>query len=592
MQAKYHRPHLSKDPQKWLLGKIQEELGEFQKHDSLRTWPDNWIFATNIDPSGAPDTGVFDRANEVVVAAHPQLNGHFHIWGGAKILQLLALHPEVAEYYSHFLTPGHVLTSLYQQLNDAQASVRSIVRYFVVTQFNEQQYTKLEQAGSTSDTRPGIHRLFTDLPFLDKRAELRGMSAESLAQTAAQNHRWDLGLPEVPSWRAWRRHPSRARIWFIKGGPGQGKSTLTQYLAQIHRAALMLGPEAPAATWQQIETAKEIQAAATKSGLWPVAARIPVYIELKDFAKWFGERSDEQPHGVLTYLSERLSQRLEQVVLTGTLKRVFSQARWLFVFDGLDEVPSDVKDRLAAEVTSFVDDGLIELATDALIVCTSRPQGYSGQFSHLDSAEIDLVFLNPMQALNCAAPVLTFDRSEQESKYHLETLTEALQAASIREIMTTPLQAHIMAVVVRDGGRPPDRKWRLFANFYQVIKKREANRNLPDGRISKLLRSGDKLIKALHNRLGFELHARAERSDGAQTSIKRDELETIVRQTVSDLQLTNIEGTVGTLMKATTDRLVLVNTPESGEYVRFDIRPLQEFFAAEFVYEDTAAEHL
>jgi 5S rRNA maturation endonuclease (ribonuclease M5) len=28
----------------------------------------------------------------------------------------------------------------------------------------------------------------------------------------------------------------------------------------------------------------------------------------------------------------------------------------------------------------------------------------------------------------------------------------------------------------------------------------------------------------------------------------------------------------------------LVNTPESGEYVRFDIRPLQEFFAAEHIY--------
>ena len=27
------------------------------------------------------------------------------------------------------------------------------------------------------------------------------------------------------------------------------------------------------------------------------------------------------------------------------------------------------------------------------------------------------------------------------------------------------LQAHIMAVVVRDGGKPPERKWQLFTNF-------------------------------------------------------------------------------------------------------------------------------
>ena len=38
-------------------------------------------------------------------------------------------------------------------------------------------------------------------------------------------------------------------------------------------------------------------------------------------------------------------------------------------------------------------------------------------------------------------------------------------------------------------------------------------------------------------------------------------------------------------MRATTERLVLVSTPETGEYVRFDIRPLQEFFAAEHIYQ-------
>ena len=137
LQAKYHRPHLSKDAQKWLLSQVQQEISGFEDSDSKRVWPDNWIFVTNIDPSGDPETGAFDRAQQLVTKARPQLQGHFHIWGGAKILHLLALHPEIVDYYSHFLTPGHVLTSLYQQLNDAQASLHSIIRHFVVTQFNE-----------------------------------------------------------------------------------------------------------------------------------------------------------------------------------------------------------------------------------------------------------------------------------------------------------------------------------------------------------------------------------------------------------------------------------------------------------------------
>ncbi|MEO0970810.1 MAG: hypothetical protein AAFX80_21420, partial [Cyanobacteria bacterium J06639_18] len=54
----------------------------------------------------------------------------------------------------------------------------------------------------------------------------------------------------------------------------------------------------------------------------------------------------------------------------------------------------------------------------------------------------------------------------------------------------------------------------------------------------------------------------------------------------------DIEETVDVLMKATTDRLVLVSTPDDGNHVRFDIRPLQEFFAAEFLYESVDVEEL
>jgi hypothetical protein len=52
------------------------------------------------------------------------------------------------------------------------------------------------------------------------------------------------------------------------------------------------------------------------------------------------------------------------------------------------------------------------------------------------------------------------------------------------------------------------------------------------------------------------------------------------------------DKTVAVLMRATTDRLVLVSTPDDGDHLRFDIRPLQEFFAAEFLYESVSAEEL
>ncbi|CAO3437826.1 NACHT domain-containing protein, partial [Azospirillum endophyticum] len=250
------------------------------------------------------------------------------------------------------------------------------------------------------------------------------------------------------------------------------------------------------------------------------------------------------------------------------------------------------KDAVSSEVIVFIDDVLVGCQSDVAAVCTSRPQGYSGQLSALDATTIELTHLSPQQALKCALPVLQIERSDEDSKSYYEILSEAILSPSIQEIMTSPLQAHIMAVVVRDGGKPPERRWALFNNFYHVIKKREANRKLPDKNLSRLLLQGDRLLKDLHNRLGFELHFQAETRKGARTSLNRTELRKIVYETVSNLQDNDVDSTVNTLMEATTERLVLVSTPETGQEVRFDIRPLQEFFAAEYIYESVPADKL
>ena len=124
LQAKFHRPHLSQDPQKWLIKKVREEITQFTERSGRRVWPDNWIVITNIDPSAVPETGAFDRARALVSKANPKLKDRFHIWGGRKILDLLVLHPEVAEYYAHFLTPGQVLSRLYEAIGDSSGCLR------------------------------------------------------------------------------------------------------------------------------------------------------------------------------------------------------------------------------------------------------------------------------------------------------------------------------------------------------------------------------------------------------------------------------------------------------------------------------------
>ncbi|MES2982676.1 MAG: hypothetical protein V4727_10210 [Verrucomicrobiota bacterium] len=588
IQSKFHKPHLSKDPQKWLIQQIKIEIAEFNKGNG-RKWPDNWIIATNIDPSGKSETGAFDMARKLVKKANPKLAERFHIWGGRKIIDLLVINSNVADYYSHFLMPGHVLKELYESLNDEKASIKDIIRFLVIKEFDAHQFTKLDQAGSESDARPGVHKLYVDLPFESEVHQLRSLVAQELLKTSAKNHKYTLPH-EGKDWYKWGTYPSRSRIWFIQGGPGQGKSTTGQYCSQLMRASLILDWDGDPIHSKYKEAATEIKDISLKRDHWSSISRIPINIELKDYAQWFSKQANGSARGVLSYLSHRIHSYVEKKVSPMTIKRALSNQRWFVVFDGLDEVPSDVKDSLATSVKEFINDTIIECNSDTHFVCTSRPQGYSGQFDELECSIIKLRELSPTKALECAEPVIKIGRNDIESAKGIAILRSAILSPAVRALMTTPLQSHIMAVVVRDGKKPPERRWQLFENFYQVIKRREANRDLPEERIARLLREEEQLLRTVHNRLGFVLHAKAETSDGAQTNLSRQDFKSLALRAVSEMKSASTDDTVDALMEATATRLVLVNTPDDGDHLRFDIRQLQEFFAAEFIHDAVTLE--
>lgn len=591
IQSKFHKPHLSKDPQKWLIAQVRDEISLFKDPASNRKLPDNWIFCTNIEPSGVPQTGSFDAIRKIVKKElGPALK--FDIWGGRKLLDLLGENPGVASYFGHFLTPGNVLTILYDQISDSTSQVRSIVEHLVVGQFNEQLYTKMEQAGSSFDNRPKLYELFVDLPFSCSEDLNSSSILAALTCNSATTHKVSAWSDESSKWKDWLRAVTRSRIVVLKGGPGQGKSTVGQYFSQIHRAALILGQDGPTVTPETRQVALRFRKAALAQGFWSDAPRIPITIELKDFAAWFGSRSRGEPTGILSYICERISFKTEQTVLPGTMKRALKLRSWFVNFDGLDEVPNDVKEGVAAEVRKFTNETLPIIDADVLILCTTRPQGYAGQFDKLDASTAVLSSLPPTVALSCASAVLAFDRSDSEAQYSINVLENAMQSEQVLELMTTPLQSHIMAVVVRDGGRPPEKRWELFDNFYKVMKKRESQKDFQDRRISKLLREDDTLLKAIHARLGVTLHVLAEESQGAETTLNKEEFQGLAERTASALIDGNVDDVVGALMEATTERLVFVNTPENSSTVRFDVRQLQEFFAGEFIYSDISPDQL
>jgi len=86
IQSKFHKPHLSDDPQKWLLKRIEEELALLQIPSQSGNGPTTGSSQTNIDLTVFPKPGSFDKARALVSARRPSLDGHFHFWGGSKII--------------------------------------------------------------------------------------------------------------------------------------------------------------------------------------------------------------------------------------------------------------------------------------------------------------------------------------------------------------------------------------------------------------------------------------------------------------------------------------------------------------------------
>ncbi len=235
IQSKFHARGLTNDAQKWLRARIADEIKAFKDPESGREWPENWIIVSNVDPSGTPGTGTFDAAREMVRKARPGLVPHFHIWGAKKVLEFLSLHPDVANRYAHFLTSGHVLAQLRDNLTDDRASVELILKTLLSDKLVEQQATRLEEAGSETDSRPPIHRVFVDLPFRSPETRIEGLVCSLLRSALMENHSGAKAEPPGDEWVKWNAHPVRAPVWFVKGGPGHGKSTVGQFVAQVQR---------------------------------------------------------------------------------------------------------------------------------------------------------------------------------------------------------------------------------------------------------------------------------------------------------------------------------------------------------------------
>ncbi|MCZ0938344.1 MAG: hypothetical protein OXJ55_06890 [Caldilineaceae bacterium] len=594
----------------WAVEQLRDELQKYTDPDTNIRSPDFFIYATNVVLTPVKDKGSKDKAFAVLKEFKSQSHlKDYAIWDYDQIRIFLDIYPEVRTTYSTFITPGDVLAAAFATLKPASVDMHTTMTRFLEKELLSDEYVNLEQAGHTVNEPIPLATVFVDLPIQHEpnmiRSHMLGEALEDLNDVgrpqlkegfirnvlAASSERLDpasVGASPVPDRiEAGLAGASRGRFVLI-GGPGQGKTTLTQFICQIFRAAVIA--RKPEHTWSPPTKGAlgTIQHHCESENIsHKVVPRFPFKLTLNDFAKALAPSSESPIYSVLGYLSSQIKRRTDAEVSPADLRQFLAVYPSVFIFDGLDEVPpSSNRDEVLRAIREFWVDASSANA-DILSIATSRPQGYNEDFSPLYYQHQHLAELSEQLGWHYAQRLaaVRYGADEDRKEKVLGRLRRAFGDPSTSRLMRTPLQVTIMTALVDRLGQPPQARWNLFNSYYDVIYDREMERDISASRI---LSEYEPDIRTIHNQVGLILQVDSERTGRTDALLDRHRFVSLVeaRLRAEEHPEEDRRTIAEQIVAAASERLVFLVEMEA-ERIGFEIRSLQEFMAAESLVEDT-----
>jgi hypothetical protein len=227
----------------------------------------------------------------------------------------------------------------------------------------------------------------------------------------------------------------------------------------------------------------------------------------------------------------------------------------------------------------FIDTSAIE--ADVAAIATTRPQGYTDEFSPEEYLHLNLAPLGVDEALSYASSLVAIRTGNGTPDYEkvVGRLKDASQEESTGRLFETPLQVTILTVLLEKLGKAPRDRSRLFSSYYEVIAQREQEKS---GNLSRLLQKYESDVLELHRSIGLTLQQRGAEAGETSATLAPLEFETLVAEQFRRHQ--HSEEEVADLQKQFTqlimDRLVFLSVV-AADRIGFELRSLQEFMAAE-----------
>ncbi|WP_137772044.1 MULTISPECIES: hypothetical protein [unclassified Microbacterium] len=528
-----------------------------------RPAPEYYIIATNARLSPVPEAGGLDLVENALRTHRVGLQG-FGVWHYEHICRLLDRHDGIRRTFAGFITPGDVLTQLADVLKGSSVELGPILRAHAATQIAARQELKLDTGEISDVAKVQLSDVAIDLPAVGQHGvELN--TIERILQCGDRSLRPSLNA-DVPYG------------FVVIGGPGQGKSTIGQIIAQSYRVALLdatrsISPRIDAAIMSTRQRISDMGLPTPQNRRWPVM------IEIAAFADALAGNSELT---IVEHIARQLRNQAASVT-AGQLTSWLAAWPWVLVFDGLDEVPA-VESRAA--VIRALNDLIVESRMndwDVLIVATTRPQGYENEFGELSPEQLRLRTLTPHEGFAYGRQIVATKFAEDSER--IAALTSRLKEASVQShaanLMTTPLQVSIMEFLIEELFEVPRTRHELFDGYYKAIYSRESRKA---GRLGRVLRTHEEQVAWVHERVAIGLQAKSERSGETVASVPHDEVKRLITMRLQEQQY--VDGDVKRLSaeldKATQQRLVLL-IPRGENRIEFEVRSLQEYMAARWI---------
>lgn len=555
-QAKFHDVQQigPKAARRSLLVELDNELSKIT--EKYKHHCNNFILMTNVSLTPVFQKGIKDRIDNKIIPKYHHAIKHIHVWGADEVCRFLDAHTDIRQSYAHLLVSGDIIARLLRLIKIEETDLDELVKLYCHGCYTHEQYAALDDAGDVEDERIALQRIFIDLdavpPTLHQNQQLLERLPEWLKQAAEDDER--------TSALSYLLDDSILGLVLI-GGPGEGKSTLTQYLAQIHRARLIGRLDELGENIEMFEKC---------------IPRVPFRILLREYAQWISSRNNSD--SLFHFLALQLSQESGRDLNPEHIHEIIKSSPILFILDGLDEVPEK---RLRAivldNIISFVLQARDVLKGDIRVIATTRPYGYSEEFDPAHYLHLTLQRLSSEKAASYARQWADArEPNPTEAKRIQDTFNMCLKDKVVSVLTQTPLQVTILLVIVRARGTPPKQREELFERYMDIIYQREQKKR------PELLRTVQDIIYGLHKYLAYILHRRAEKDRTAalmEVSEFKGKVEEYLIHSNPLLNQEELETEVKQIITEASQRLVLIESPQEGK-IGFGLATTREFFAA------------